>query len=117
MKNYWEVDRFSPFFQYYSYIDSEEHLADLIFIRRKVRVRFMKEYCKPGTPYRFILCRVRKKDMEKFTCSMEDLWNKACLMGYKDYDAFCAKVESVMEQLQEECDSHNGKEINATNCA
>ena len=36
-KNYWRLRRFSLFYKYYAFVDTEEYLGDQLFISRKLR--------------------------------------------------------------------------------
>ena len=44
-KNYWKLQKFSIFYTYYAFIDSQDYLADQLFVKHKVKVDFGKEYC------------------------------------------------------------------------
>ena len=39
-KNYWRLRRFSLFYKYYAFVDTEEYLGDQLFIQQKVEVSF-----------------------------------------------------------------------------
>ena len=36
-KNYWRLRRFSLFYKYYAFVDTEEYLGDQLFIQQKLR--------------------------------------------------------------------------------
>lgn len=82
MKNYVKIEKKSLLFNYYAYIDTEEYLADKVFIQEKLRVFFGKTGRKQDSQYVIILCKVWKKDAEKFVRAMEKLYNKMILLGY-----------------------------------
>jgi len=82
MKNYVKIEKKSLLFNYYAYIDTEEYLADKVFIQEKLRVFFGKTGRKQDSQYVVILCKVWKKDAEKFVRAMEKLYNKMILLGY-----------------------------------
>lgn len=42
MRNYVKIEKKSLLFNYYAYIDTEEYLADNIFIQEKLKVFFGK---------------------------------------------------------------------------
>ena len=65
-KNYWRLRRFSLFYKYYAFVDTEEYLGDQLFIQQKVEVSFGKEFGKKGNDYLIIFCKVRKKDEKNF---------------------------------------------------
>lgn len=50
-KNYWKLQKFSIFYTYYAFIDSQDYLADQLFVKHKVKVDFGKEYCHKGSNY------------------------------------------------------------------
>ena len=53
-KNYWRLRRFSLFYKYYAFVDTEEYLGDQLFIQQKVEVSFGKEFGKKGNDYLII---------------------------------------------------------------
>ena len=108
-KNYWRLRRFSLFYKYYAFVDTEEYLGDQLFIQQKVEVSFGKEFGKKGNDYLIIFCKVRKKDEklynitfvynQKFTVilgTVDELEKKMLLMGHHDYPAFCEKLKFQM---------------------
>lgn len=98
MKNYIKLSDFSLFNVSYVFIDSEEHLADQEFIKRKVKVNFIKDYQKPNESYQIIYCKVKKRDEEDFLDVLEYLPHKMSLMGYNDYESCCNKIISYFEE-------------------
>ena len=42
-KNYWRLRRFSLFYKYYAFVDTEEYLGDQLFIQQKVDGFFWKK--------------------------------------------------------------------------
>lgn len=90
-RSYISLRKFSLRYRYYCFIDTKEYLADSIFIQNKVAVRFYHELVKPGSVYRFIFCRVPKKEEKGFLLSLEELQNKMLLCGYRDYEEFCCR--------------------------
>ena len=77
-KLYWTIERFSLRYAYFLFFDTTLHLADQLFTRHKVRVWFESEYTKEGSPYRAILCRVRKRDVPEFLAALEELKKTMC---------------------------------------
>ena len=67
---YLKIRKPSARYTYYLFFDTTPYLADQIFIRHEIRVRFGKEFVKEGSPYRGILCCVRKKDAPVFESCM-----------------------------------------------
>ena len=97
MKNYFRAETKNPVYANYVYVDTKEHLADTLFIRNKVYVKFEREYAKEGTDYVIIFCRVRKKDISKILKSFEDLGNKMALLGHSDYNEFCENTLAMFQ--------------------
>ena len=89
VKNYLNLNKFSFRYNYYAFVDTTEYLADAIFAKNKLTVRFMnKEMRKPDTDYVVVFCKVKKKDAHIFRASMGELEQKMVLMGYSDYSDF-----------------------------
>ena len=72
-------------------------MADSLFIKHKVNVKFMQECGKEGFPYIIIFCRVRKKDEAAFVDALRELPTKLLLCGHFDYVAQCEQVRDEME--------------------
>lgn len=103
-KNYFRLEKFSLWFDYYCFVDAARYLADALFISHKVRVWFKQEYLKEGTNYLIIFCKVRKKDKEEFLAALEELKSKTLLLGYNDYQDFCEELsEIVLAEKTVEC--------------
>ena len=103
-KNYFPLKKFSLRYDYYCFVDVEKYLADELFIRHKVQVKFKQEYQKTGMNYLLIFCKVRKKNKTKFLEALEELKSKMLLLGYEDYQNFCEEFnENILEKTQENC--------------
>lgn len=50
-KNLIKIDKFLLGYAYYCFVDTTDYLADRIFIRRKISVRFGDEYGRNGSDY------------------------------------------------------------------
>ena len=96
MKNFLGLDGLSILSVPYMYIDHKDYLADSLLAQNHVSVRLGNEFSRDDSPYRIILCKVRKKDTADFEKSMESLRNKMLLFGHNDYMEFC---NSIMETL------------------
>lgn len=84
MRHYVKIEKKSIWFNYYAYIDTEEYLADSIFVQEKIRVFFGKTGRKHNSQYVVVFCKVWKKDVEKFVRAMEKLYNKLLLLGHAE---------------------------------
>ena len=98
-KLYWTIERASLWYAYFLFFDTTSHLADQLFIRHKVRAQFESEYAREGSPYRAILCRVRKRDVPEFLAAVEELKKKMLLCGHLDY---VSRVSAFMDAVEEE---------------
>ena len=89
LKNYYKLQSPSFFKFQYVFLDSEDYLADQLFIKYKVTVDFGDEYVKENSPYHVIFCKIRKRDEKKFLDALSEMYDKMLLMGYKDYQEVC----------------------------
>lgn len=97
-KNYIRIKQFSPFYAHFMFFDTADYLADDVFIKNNLPVKFSKkEMTHPEWPYKIVLCKVKKKDIDIFVKSMEDLANKMLISGYPDYINFCNTLVSFLE--------------------
>lgn len=80
--------RFSRYINFV-YIDTTGFLADRIFAQNEIRVKFYGDYFHKEKKYVIVMCKVKKKDVPAFLQSMEELTNRAILMGNTDYESFC----------------------------
>lgn len=71
------------------YIDTTGFLADRIFAQNEIKVKFCGDYFHREKKYVVVMCKVKKKDAPVFLRSMEDLINRAIIMGNTDYESFC----------------------------
>lgn len=81
----------SNFLKYrrYMYVDCKNYLADDLFIKNKITVKFEGDFTKDDSDYIFVYCKVKKKDHDKFIKTLGELKNKMLIMGYSDYESFC----------------------------
>lgn len=98
MKNFLRLDGLSILSVPYMYIDHKDYLADSLLAQNHVSVRLGNEFSRDDSPYRIILCKVRKKDTAEFEKSMESLRNKMLLFGHNDYMEFCNGIMETLEQ-------------------
>jgi len=94
MKNYIRINgRFS---YTYLYLDTDDYLADSLFYKRKIPVKFKNEFVNENEKYRFITCKIRKKYKEDFEKALEELRSKMLLCGHTDYDERC---DTIMREM------------------
>ena len=87
--NYIPLEKISIRYKYFCFIDTKEYLADALFIKNRVRVRFQKEAHKPNTDFIVVFCKIKKCDTNKFLETLEELKKKMILLGHSDYQNFC----------------------------
>ena len=80
-------------------------VLDQLFIKHQVRVGFGPEFVCPDAPYRVIMCKCRKRDVDAFLAAIRELPNKMLLCGHPDYLTFCEdlKKESSNRSRQWRC--------------
>ncbi len=89
----------------YAYVDlplNDHYLADSLFFRHKVPVRFGPEAMRDGDKYRIVFCKIRRKYKAEFEKALSEISNKMCLLGHTDYDAYCADVQQMLEKAKAE---------------
>lgn len=93
-------NRFSRY-DNFVYIDTTGFLADRIFAQNEIRVKFCGDYFHKENKYVVVMCKVKKKDTPVFLQSMEELTNRAILMGNTDYESFCKEhFERFISDIQ-----------------
>ena len=79
----------------YAYVDLDAdsgYVADSLFFRRKIHVKFLDEMVRDGDKYRVIFCRIRKKDKKPFEEALAEIRTKMSLLGHNDYDDYCNRM-------------------------
>lgn len=90
--NYIKLRSWRPFTCQYMFLDTEEYLADGLFVKYKVPVRFEGEYVNKKSQYRVITCRIRKRYEKQFREALTALPDKMLLMGHTDYADSCREL-------------------------
>lgn len=100
MKNYLSFN--GLFWLQYAYVDANtadgKYVADSLFYRHKVPVKFGDEFEKDGEKYIMIFCKIRKKYKKAFEKALAEIPNKMDLMGFHDYRDFCTRFMQALEQ-------------------
>ena len=89
----WTIEKFSLLNEHFAIIDTADYLADQLFIKHEVRVAFGPEFVCPDAPYRVIMCKCRKRDVDRFLAAIRELPNKMLLCGHPDYLVFCEDLK------------------------
>ena len=88
-KNWFNLTASPSLYCRYAYIDLGDHLADSLFRRQNISVKFEQEFSNRVSPYRLIICRVLPWHREGFLKALSQLPNKMNLLGFNDYQDFC----------------------------
>lgn len=97
----WTIEKFSLFYNHFAIIDTDDYLADQLFIKNQVRVKFGTEFVCPDAPYRVVMCKCRKRDLDRFLAAVGELPNKMFLCGHPDYLAFCEDMKRRIPAVKE----------------
>lgn len=100
LNNYLKLKTMSPFTYSYIFLDCDEYLADQLFIKHKVPVKFGKEYRKNDSRYCVISCKIRKRYEEEFKKALAEMNNKMILRGYTDYADFCENFNTIIDKAR-----------------
>ena len=85
----------------YAYFDSHSYVADSLFYKHEIPVKFKSEYVNEEEDYRVIFCSIKRKDKEKFERALLELHNKMLICGHNDYEDFCEKLMGYLEEEKE----------------
>ena len=88
-KNWFNLTVSPSLYCRYAYIDLGDHLADSLFRRQNISVKFEQEFSNKVSPYRLVICKVLPWYREGFLKALGQLPNKMNLLGFNDYQDFC----------------------------
>ena len=88
-KNWFNLTVSPSLYCRYAYIDLGDHLADSLFRRQNISVKFEQEFSNKVSPYRLVICKVLPWHREGFLKALGQLPNKMNLLGFNDYQDFC----------------------------
>ena len=83
----------------YAYIDinvDSDYIADSLFYKRHIPVRFKDEMAREGDNYRIIFCRIPRKYRAAFEEALEEIKTKMILLGHNDYEEYCKNLFAEM---------------------
>ena len=89
VKNWFNLTTSPSLYCRYAYFDLEDHLADSLFERRHVPVRYEREFQNQINGYRLIICKVLPWHRDDFLKALGELPGKMDLLGFSDYQDFC----------------------------
>lgn len=105
MRTYIKCKNKSLFYYYYFYIDilqEEIYLADRIFVKNNLNVKFIKDYKAPSLDLYGHIVKVKKKDEKVLLKCLEELNNKMILLGYNDYEKIYDFLLKDFKKVKEE---------------
>jgi hypothetical protein len=82
------------------YIDVDDHLADDIFVKNKIPVKFRGDYKHDDKKYVLVYCKVKPKYIDEFLNSLGELKNEMFHNGFADYDMFC---KNMLDRIRQDC--------------
>ena len=104
MKNYIRIG--GKFRIKYAYFDNKEHLAEYIFFKHNIPVKFKHDFSSPEIKYEVITCSIWWYDRQKFERALLELQNSMLIRGYNDYidfyEDFVTSFETACKQKLEE---------------
>ena len=74
---------------HFAYFDTDDHLAGFLFAQEHVDVTIEGEFGAEDDPYRIVMCKIPKKQRDRFLRCVEMLPGLMEYMGKTDYDDFC----------------------------
>ena len=97
VKNWFNLTTSPSLYCRYAYFDLEDHLADSLFARQHITVKYEREFSNPINGYRLVICRVLPWHREGFLKALGELPRKMNLLGFNDYQAFCREYLDYSE--------------------
>ena len=90
-------------FAHCMYIDVPEYFADSLFEKHGVMVKREYSLRRPGDEFLIVLCRIRRRDREKYLQAIGELDRKMILCGHPGYEAYCRQIcEKLSAQAKED---------------
>ena len=78
-KNWINITKSPALYCRYAYFDLQDHLADSLFARQNVTVKYEQEFVNPINPYRLVICKVLPWHREGFLHALGELPNIGAL--------------------------------------
>lgn len=97
-KNYIEIKSVLPWRHNFMYVDTEDYLADQLFIYEKVRIKFKSEYGKNESKYIFIFASCKARDWLRVKKALSKLSIRMFIFGYRDYESVSSSMISKIDK-------------------
>ena len=78
------------------FVDCGDYLANQLFSKHKIPMKFGKELQRSDSQYIIIYCDIKKKYEREFLIALSELRNRMLLLGYYDYDEYCESVLTLL---------------------
>jgi len=85
IENYMYIKSFYIFSEKLIYLDSVDYIADDYFIKYHIKIKFLDEYIVPNSKYRWVVCKLPKKYLTRFSKAMRKTGRKMFSVGNYDY--------------------------------
>ena len=89
----------------FSYFDTKDNLALLLFSHYHLDVTIEEVYGKEEEPYRIVLCRIPKEQREQFLRTLTLLPSMMAYAGHADYEDYCRAVMMEADSFRTEHDA------------
>lgn len=97
--NYIRLKRFSLLHRDFLYLDHVSNMADSLFIQNEVEVKFMQEVVKKDSDWKFVRCRIHKRDVNKFEDALSKLHDKCLLCNVHGYPQALAQMKVMFPMM------------------
>lgn len=94
MINFWKIKEGRFLYNNYFFVDCDKYLFENLFYEDGIRAKVTHQLVNEENSFRLIICRIKKKDENRFANIMGKLANKMMLCGYPNYADECEYVQS-----------------------
>ena len=106
-----EIDYGLSAFYGFSYIDTKDGLADLLFDHLKVSVMPDREFSFENDPYRVIMCKVPRTQRDAFLHAVELLPSLMAYAGNDDYEEYCTNFFRFANRWMDEHEALESRQL------
>ena len=94
MNNIIALRTFNPFKKMYAYIDTNNYLADRIFVEKGLEVKFLKDFYRHEDDYIVVFVNMWNKNVPLFMDCMKELEKRLLITGHNDYSDIVKDITS-----------------------
>lgn len=95
MRGYLRLEKKSWKYVYYVYLDYKDNQADSLFYREHITVKFLGDYGKDNSDWKYVIAKVRKQDEETFVKALRELPDKLSITGVPGYEEELQKMREM----------------------